>query len=319
MRQILLESGAWTALRKRPFGHIPLPDAQPTAIFVTAIDTDPLGFEPSVVLEQRRADFAYGLAVLGRLADCPLFVCTDETTNLPEFRNERIRQVVFTGPHPAGLPGTHIHFLAPVGLQREVWHIGFQDVLAIGRLFVTGNVCSERVVALGGPLVREPRLLRTSLGAQLETLLAGELEPGQRRVISGSVLSGRRALGACGFLGRYHQQIAVMSDVGVRRPERRLRRLNLFSSWSPPSVLSRPHEQTSVVYPINRYERVMPLDVPTVPLLRALASGDVERALALGCLELEEDDLALCAFVCPGKGDYGKLLRQSLAVIEEEG
>ena len=116
----------------------------------------------------------------------------------------RLRTREFDGPHPAGLPGPHIHFLDPVGADRSVWHIGYQDVIAIGHLFLTGQICTERVVALGGPGVVAPRMIRSRTGALTSAIVRGELHAGMRcRVISGSVLSGRIAAGPTGYLGPY--------------------------------------------------------------------------------------------------------------------
>ena len=128
----------------------------------------------------------------------------------------KVHSEAFAGPHPAGLPGTHIHFLDPVSTSKSVWQIGYQDVIAVGKLFTTGQLFVERVVALGGPVVEQPRLLRTRLGASLEELTAGELKPGFNRVVSGSVFGGRTAQGAFAFLGRYHNQVSCLSEGNER-------------------------------------------------------------------------------------------------------
>lgn len=320
--ETLLRSGLWTALRSRPFGRVPNPDSAPRAIFVTAIDTNPLAAAPQTVIAGRREDFAHGLTVVSRIADCPVFLCTAPAVDFGDIDARRITQVAFSGPHPAGLPGTHIHLLSPTGIGREAWYIGYQDVIAFGRLFTTGRLWSERVVALAGPIVRRPRLVQTRFGADLSELVDDELESGSARVVSGSVLSGRLATPPVGYLGRYHTQVSVLSEplpgVRARRPWFSMPGLDWPFRRRPMALSTALNGEPAAMLPLDAFERVMPLDMLPTPLLRALAVGDTERALDLGCLELEEEDLALCAFVCPSKLDYGALLRRTLTQIEKE-
>ncbi|MFU8816775.1 MAG: Na(+)-translocating NADH-quinone reductase subunit A [Pseudomonadales bacterium] len=326
----LADSGLWTALRTRPFSKVPALDAEPHSIFVTAIDTNPLAAEPGLIIAEHAEQFGAGLDVLSRLTAGKLFVCHREGQQVPVGSDSRISAEAFSGPHPAGLPGTHIHFLDPVGPHKTVWFVGYQDVIAIGYLFLEGQLWTERVVALGGPGVKRPRLLRTTLGANLTELTAGELEPGEYRVISGSVLSGHRSERPVDFIGRYHVQVSVL-------PEDRERRLFGYLSPGPDrhSVLpiymskwlgKRPLRFTTTtngsprgMVPVGTYERVMPMDILPTQLLRSLLVKDVESAINLGCLELDEDDIAPCTYVCPAKYEYGPVLRDVLTLIEKEG
>lgn len=331
VRDVMLRSGAWTALRERPFGKVPHADASPGAIFVTAIDTNPLAGDPRLVLEERSQEFRDGVAILSRLTGGLVHVCQapGPAFDLPKL--DRVLHSVFEGPHPAGLVGTHIHFLDPVSEHKTVWHLGYQDVIALGALFTTGRIHTERVVALGGPLVRRPRLVRTRIGASTQALLEGEVEPAPSRVISGSILGGRRAAGRARYLGPYDSQITVLQEDRTRH----------FLDWLAPgfakysairafaaSVLpGRPQfamttsQQGSprAMVPIGNFEKVMPLDILPTPLLKALIVHDTETAKALGCLELEEEDLALCSFVCCSKYEYGAFLRETLDLIEKNG
>ncbi len=302
VQELLLKSGLWPAFRARPFGRIPDPGAVPDAIFVTAMDTNPLATDALVVLESNAESFRSGLDVVTLLTDGSVFVCQSPGPALADESKERIRCARFDGPHPAGLPGTHIHRLAPVGGGRVVWHIGYQDVIAIGRLLATGKLWTERVVALAGPGVRDPRLVRTRLGASLDDLTEGEFGDGDFRVVSGSALSGREA----GFLGRNHIQVSVLP--AVRDPARlpMLSRLLGAGRDVPPPLI-----------PLAAFEKALALDIFPVPLLRALSVGDVETAERLGCLELVEEDMALLSYVCASKTDYGALLRAVLDVLEE--
>lgn len=331
VRALLVESGMWTALRARPFGRTADPTARPHSIFVTAIDTHPLAADPRLVLENRGEDFSRGIQALTQLTDGKVYVCVAPGAKPPLPQDPRVQVEEFAGPHPAGTVGFHIHSLDPVSRQKTVWHAGYQDVVAIGHLFSTGQLDVERVVSLAGPQVENPRLLRTRVGASLDDLTTGQLVEGENRVISGSVLDGRRAMGEkSGFLGRYHLQISVLREdhdrefLGWLAPGGdKFSVISAFlSSLTPkkkfPMTTSTNGSRRAIV-PIGMYEKVMPMDILPTFLLRALMVGDLERAEELGVLELDEEDLALCTFVCPGKNDYGPALRQVLTTLEKEG
>ncbi|TLX60557.1 NADH:ubiquinone reductase (Na(+)-transporting) subunit A [Stutzerimonas nosocomialis] len=328
VRENLQQSGLWTALRTRPFSKVPAIDATPNSIFVTAIDTHPLAADPAVIIGEQAQAFEAGLSVLGKLAR--VFLCKAENASLPGETLANVKTESFSGPHPAGLAGTHIHFLDPVSASKSVWHIGYQDVIAIGKLFTTGRLSVERVVALGGPVVDQPRLLRTRLGANLEELTAGELQAGVNRVVSGSVLGGRTARGAFAFLGRYHQQVSCLREGKEREMLHYMRPgvekhsiLNIYISklmaGKKFAFSTSTNGSPRAMVPVGNYEEVMPLDILPTQLLRYLIVGDTELAQKLGCLELDEEDLALCTYVCAGKYEYGPILRDNLTRIEKEG
>jgi len=324
----LVESGLWTAIRTRPFSRVPSIDAEPADIFVSVMDTNPLAADPSVIISEKADAFSNGLKVLTRLTEGKVFV-----GHAPSFQPsvpDGVTCESFEGVHPAGNVGTHIHYLSPVSEGKTVWTVGYQDVIAIGILFTTGKLSFERVISLAGPQVENPRLIRTRIGANLDELTAGQLKAGENRVVSGSVLGGRRSAGAVAYLGRYANQVTVLSE-GRERPF--LHYLgagaNRFSSL--PIYISKlfgtkkfnfttsTNGSERAMVPIGAYERIMPLDILPTQLLRALIVGDTEVAQQLGCLELDEEDLALCTFVCPGKYEYGPILRDNLTQIEKEG
>ena len=328
VKENLLASGLWTALRTRPFSRVPSPDARPDALFVNAMDSNPLAADPEVVVAQE--DFLNGLRVLGKLGENGLFLCKAEDAEIPGAHLPGVQVAEFTGPHPAGLVGTHIHHLAPVINGRSAWYVNYQDAMAVGRLFTTGRLPVERVVSLGGPVVKRPRLLRTRLGASLRDLTEQELEDVDCRVVSGSILSGRRAADALAYLGRYHLQVSVLAEgrqrhfLGWLAPgSRRFSASRAFLySLLPKRLLPLTTSQNGsprAMIPVGAYERVVPLDVLPTQLLRALVVGDTEMARQLGCLELDEEDLALCSFVCPSKYEFGPALREALTRIEKEG
>ncbi|WP_432734837.1 Na(+)-translocating NADH-quinone reductase subunit A [Maridesulfovibrio sp. FT414] len=325
----LVNSGMWTALRTRPFSRTPSPDSEPRSIFVTAMDTNPLAPPPAPIIWQDSEAWLDGLRILTRLTDGPVNVCAADGSPLPLIQEVHIHS--FAGPHPAGLPGTHIHFVDPVGPGKTVWHIGYQDVIAIGKLFTTGQLNVDRYISVAGPMVRRPRIIKTRMGASFCDLLAGELKAGGTRVISGSVLSGTKAEGPLAFLGRFHSQISAVAEGGATE----------FMGWLAPgqdkfSVKSvfasafvkkeRRFDMTTLlggshraIFPTGAYEQVMPLDILPTYLVRALAVMDTDQAQALGCLELDEEDLALLSFVDCGKNDFGLMLREVLTQIEKEG
>ena len=332
VREQLLASGLWTAIRTRPFSKVPDPETSPYAMFVTAIDTNPLAADPERVIAPREREFIAGLQVVSTLTEGKTYLCKADGVTLPGEKLDCLEVASFSGPHPAGLPGTHMHFLAPVSADRPAWYIGYQDVIAIGHLFITGQLSNERVVALAGPAAKDPRLVRTQLGANLTDLTAGETTDTEFgvRVVSGSVLAGRKALEPVDFLGRYDNAVTLVAE-GKQRE---------LMGWSGPgfnkysikpifaaamsagrkfAMTTSTEGSERAIVPLGSFEKVMPLDIIATPLLKSLVVGDTEQAQALGCLELDEEDLALCSFVDTGKHDFGPVLRRNLNIIEQEG
>ena len=330
VKKQLVDSGQWTALRARPFGKVADPATEARSIFVNAMDTNPLAPDMARVLAGQEKNFALGLEIVSKLINGTVFVCKSPELALPEVNADRVQVEEFSGPHPAGLVGTHIHFLDPVHRNKTVWHLGLQDVIAWGHLFSTGRLMTERVVALGGPTVKHPRLIRTRLGASLSDLTAGELEDVENRVISGSVLSGRKADESRAFLGRYHQQITALEEGNKRA----------FLGWITPglefftiknlalsklffgqrlNLTTSTNGSHRALVPHGNYDDVMPLDILPNFLIRAIVTHDLDDAENLGILELDEEDLALCTFSCSSKMDFGPILRENLTEIEKEG
>jgi Na+-transporting NADH:ubiquinone oxidoreductase subunit A len=329
MRALVNESGLWTSFRQRPFGSVPPVASTCRSIFVTAIDTNPLAADVEVALEGRSEDFQRGLEALSKLTEGPVFLCKKEGSSI-KGSGSRVSEESFSGPHPAGLAGTHIHMLDPASNKKTVWSIGYQDVAAIGALLSTGRLDTTRRISLAGPSVAEPRLIETRLGADIPALVAGQTQGEAIRIISGSVLAGHTANDEIfGFLGRYHNQISCIPEdkervfLGWLSPG-----LNKFSTvrtilggWLSKkfNLTTTTHGGHRAIVPIGMFERVMPLDVMPTFLVRSLSAQDLERSEELGCLELIEEDLALCTFVSPGKNDFGASLRRMLTTIWKEG
>ncbi|MFI3185755.1 MAG: Na(+)-translocating NADH-quinone reductase subunit A [Methylococcaceae bacterium] len=331
VKENLLASGLWTTLRTRPYGKIPAVDSKPRSIFVTAIDTSPLAANPVVIIKERADDFANGLTVIAKLTTGKVYVCKASGANVP-VGDAPVTVAEFDGPHPAGLPSTHIHFIDPVSIDKFVWHLDYQAVLAIGALFTSGKLYVERVVSLAGPTVKEPRLIRTRVGANTDDLVAGQLEEVENRVIAGSVLYGHLAADWAAFLGCYSNQVSVLQEGRARElfgwivpGKDKYSALNIYTS-SVDRKLNRKFPLTTdkngsnrAIVPVGVYEGVMPLDILPTPLLKAMIVGDSDQAQLLGCLELDEEDMALFTFVDPGKHDFAPVLRANLTKIEKEG
>ena len=327
--ELLVESGVWTVIRTRPFSKNPVVGSTPSSIFVSAMDTNPLAADPQVIIADRKADFAFGLKVLAKLTDGKVFVCKAPGADI-DTGDAVVDVNEFAGPHPAGLVGTHIHHLDPVGMKKFVWHVGYQDVIAIGSLLKTGKLDTTKILSIAGPAAKTPKLVSTILGASIDELVADQKIDGPVRVISGSILNGNTAVGPQAYVGRYHNQVSLL----VEDKEKKL------FGWAKPG--SNQHSVTRAylghlspkklfnmttttngsdrsMVPIGNYERIMPLDIIPTLLLRDLLSGDSDGASSLGALELDEEDLSLCTYVCPGKYNYGPVLRECLTKIEEEG
>ncbi len=332
VKENLIASGLWVALRTRPYGRTPAIDSSPSSIFVTAIDTNPLAADPSVIIKERVADFTNGLAIIAKLTDGKVYVCKATGSDVPTGKASSVIVAEFSGPHPAGLPSTHIHFIDPVNANKSVWHLDYQAVMAIGALFTTGKLNVERVVSLAGPTAKKPRLLKTRAGACLSELVAGELMDGESRVISGSVIYGHKAADWSDYLGYYSNQVSVLKEGRDREffgwivpGKDKYSALNVYTSSKDRKIgrkfplTTNKNGSNRAIVPVGVYETVMPMDILPTPLLKSLVVGDTDQAQMLGCLELDEEDMALFTFVDPGKHEFGPVLRANLTKIEKEG
>ncbi len=327
----LVASGLWTAFKTRPYSKVPEIDSAPHSIFVSVMDTNPLAADPTVIIAENQSAFEQGLRLLTRLTTGKVFVTGKPGSDVTVPKSDAVEVHQFEGVHPAGNVGTHIHYLDPIAGNKVVWSIGYQDVIDIAKLFETGELPVERVVAVGGPKALKPRLLRTRIGASLTELLEGEVATDcSVRVISGSVFGGRRGDGPCAYLGRFSNQVSILEEghkrefMGWLSPgAKRFSVLNIYLSKLTKGRLfdftTTTNGSERAMVPVGAYEQIMPLDILPTQLLRSLIVGDTEAAQKLGALELDEEDLALCTFVCPGKYEYGPILRENLTRIEIEG
>ncbi len=332
VQENLLASGLWTAFRTRPYGKIPAVDSKAASIFVTAIDTRPLAADPEFIIRERSADFINGLKIIAKLTDGKTYLCK-ATGDEIAIGDASVTVAEFNGPHPAGLPSTHIHFIDPVNIHKFVWYIDYQAVMAIGALFINGKLNVERVIALAGPTVKNPRLVRTRVGASTDDLVAGELlDDVESRVISGSVLFGHTAADWAAYLGFYSLQVSALQEGRAREffgwivpGKDKYSALNVYTSSVDKKhnrlfpLTTDKNGSNRAIVPVGIYETVMPLDILPTPLLKSLVVGDSDQAQLLGCLELDEEDVSLFTFVDPGKHDFAPVLRANLTKIEKEG
>ena len=327
----LVASGLWTMLRARPYGKIPAPASTPNSIFVTAIDTRPLAADPAVIINERSDDFTNGLAAITKLSTGKTYVCKATGADVP-VGDAVVEVAEFSGAHPAGLPSTHIHLIDPVSVEKTVWYLDYQAVIAIGALFTTGKLNVERVVSLAGPAVKEPRLIRTRLGANTDDLVQDQLNESENRVISGSVLYGREATEWASYLGCYSNQVSVLREGRERElfgwivaGKNKYSAMNVYTSSRDRAsgrlfpLTTDKNGSNRAIVPVGVFESVMPLDILATPLLKAMVVGDTDQAQLLGCLELDEEDVSLFTFVDPGKHDFAPVLRANLTKIEKEG
>jgi Na+-transporting NADH:ubiquinone oxidoreductase subunit A len=326
IKDLLIESGMWPAIRRRPFSKVANPTEKPRAIFVTAMDTNPLAADVDLIVKENETSFVNGLKAISKLSG-KVYLCTKASSSVQTV--DGVTKEEFDGPHPAGLVGTHIHMLDAVGEKKFVWHVGYQDVIAIGKLIETGKLFTERVISVAGPEAKNPRLLKTRMGASVAELSKDETKSENVRLISGSVFGGRHATGNKSYLGRFHNQISILKEGGNRE----------FMGWHSPGFDKFSVKNIYVsklmpkkfgfdtdtngslrsIVPIGSYEKVMPLDILPTFLMKSLMSGNTDNIVRLGGLELDEEDLALINFVDPCKNDFAVKLRQHLTTIEKEG
>ncbi len=298
LRALLLESGAWVGFRARPFGRVPNLDSMPDAIFVTATDTRPLAIDPHAVLAPMSEQFQRGCTVLRDLTEGTVVLCQQEGPALMPSM-DRLTIAHISGPHPAGLAGTQCHHLFPVSETRVVWEIGYQDVVALGHLLITGTIMGSRVLSLAGTGVKHPQAIQAPLGAAISDLTQGRLSAPEVKAGTGSPLDMR----ALPYVGRRDLQVSAMVPAALSH--------SVWGNW-----LDRlSGAKDGVMLPLEAFERAFPFDLLPAPLMRALAIGDTESAYRLGCLELLEEDMALLSAICPSGCDYGALLRRTLDVL----
>ena len=327
----LNDYGLLGLFRTRPFSKVPMVGSLPNKIFISLIDSNPLSFEPKIIIEDNLEAFNKGLELISYLPNdgVHLGISNDD---LELFSSHNIKYHKFNGPHPIGLVGTQIHKISPASLTNQIWTIGYQEIIKIGKTLISGYLSNEKYISISGPQVFDPEIVMTNYGACVEELTAGKLLEGENRIISGSVLCGHICEGPKAYLSNFSNQISVIREVNKDDRE--------FLNWLRPEI--RKHSSlrmflTSIfknyrynltsainggfraIVPVGVYEEIFPMNLMITQLLKAIVTEDTELAQTLGVLELDEEDLALCTYSCPSKYDYGLILRNILEKIEKDG
>jgi len=330
VRQLLLKSGLWAFLKQRPYGTVAKPTGKPLNIFISGFDSAPLAPDYEFILKGQTSVFQTGINALKKLTDGKIFVgIRPEQSNgfFSEINNIEINQ--FSGPHPAGNVGIQIHQTSPINKGDIIWTINPQEVIFIGRLFETGKIDFTKIVALAGSEVSSPRYYKVIHGRCLEGLLKGTTKKEtSERYISGNVLTGNH-VEADGYLGFFDHQVTVIPEgdyyefLGWAMP-----RLDKFSvsrsyfSWLTPEKAYRAdanlHGEERAYVMTGQYEKVLPMDLLPVYLMKAIIAEDIDKMEQLGIYEVIEEDLALCEFVCTSKTEVQRILREGINLMIKE-
>jgi Na+-transporting NADH:ubiquinone oxidoreductase subunit A len=326
----LLRGNLWPVIRQRPFSKVANPKDNPKSIFVHAMNTEPLAPEVDFILEGREELFQQGLDILRRLTNGAVNLCMDSKAKSKALTQASgVQTHLFSGPHPTGNVSTHIHYADPINKGDIVWYVEAQDVLGIARLFLNGTYSAERVIAVTGEGAQGRQVYaKTVAGAPLSDLLGGNM-PAQMKYLSGSVLTGKD-VGKDGFVRFYDAQVTVIPEGGKREflgwlspgVNKYSFSKTFFSSFLPErefSLDSDKHGSDRAIVLNNIYDALVPLDIMTYFLVRAVLAKDIEDAEALGILECDGEDFALCTFACPSKTDVSGIIDDGLAFIEKEG
>lgn len=329
--QALLNSGAWPFIRQRPYGVIANPSQTPKSIFISAFDSSPLAPDYNFIMQGDDTVFQTGLDALRKLTDGKIHLNINaDTTPATVFMNAKGVQInIFTGPHPAGNVGVQIHHIDPVNKGETVWCINPQDVLIIGRLFIMGKFDASRTIALTGSRVKHPKYYKTIIGSAVKNMIADAgLENGVSRIISGNVLTGKQII-EDGYLDFYHSQITVMPEgnepefIGWIKPGLdKLSMSRTFFSWLKPQkkhdLTTNMHGEERPFVVTGEYEKVFPMDIYPVHLLKSILIEDLELMEQLGIYEVVEEDFALCEFVCTSKIESQEIIRKGLDLVRKE-
>lgn len=326
----LLDSGVWIHIKQRPFNRIASPDAQPKNIFISGFDSSPLGVDFNYIVEGKGKLFQAGVDVLKRLTIGKVYLSLSKNgLHADEFTHcKNVELNYFDGPHPAGNVGVQIHHLAPINKGETVWTLTPQDVIIIGRLFEEGIYNPEKLIALCGSQAGKKCYYPYRTGANIAPILENNLEKGANRIISGNVLTGTK-ISEDDTLGFYDNQITVIPEgedqefLGWLIPTyERPSFSKTFLSYLMPNkkykVNTNMHGEHRAFVVTGEYEKVLPMDILPLYLLKAILANDIENMEALGIYEVVEEDFALCEFICTSKMPLQSIIRQGLNIVESE-
>ncbi len=323
----LLATGGWTFLRQRPYNVVANPQDKPKAIFISGFDTAPLAPDMSYVMDGQLPAFQAGLEVLKKLSNGKVHLSLPGgSSKLSGAKG--VETHTFSGKHPAGNVGIQIHHIDPINKGEVAWTIDPQNVAAIGRIFDQGKFDTTRLISLGGPVVKEPRYFQTYMGANVEGFTKNNLSTDHVRFVGGNVLSGKK-LDKKGHIGVFDNQLSVIEEgdkyelfgwlvPNYPRPSFSRSFLSSLSSKKKFNVNTNSHGEHRAMVLTGQYEKVLPMDLYPMQLLKAIMARDFELIEGLGIYEVVEEDLALCEFVCPSKTDMQDILREGLDYMREQ-
>ena len=206
-------AGLWPVIKQRPYAMIANPSKKPKSIFISCFDSSPLAPDLDFALKGQSVAFQAGLDALAKLTDGKVHLgLNGKYPPADTFINARGAEMhYFSGPHPAGNPGIHIHHIDPVNKGESVWYVHPEHVIQIGNLFLKGIYDASRLVALTGSEVKKPVYYKMLSGASVEPVVSGNVTGTELRYISGNVLTGSQ-ISRTGYLGFYHNQITVIPE-----------------------------------------------------------------------------------------------------------
>lgn len=327
----LLKSGLWPSVRQRPYNVIARPDRKPKSIFISGFDTAPLAPDNNFIIDNTPASFLQtGINAISKLTDGKVNLILNGTAlSSPVLTSiQGVEISFFSGPHPAGNPGVHIHHLDPVNKGEVVWIINLQDIISIGRLFEEGIYKPERIIALTGSEVKNPQYYRMISGASVSSIIDGNVKEGNLRYISGNVLTGTK-IEPDGYLGYYDSQVTVIPEgdyyefFGWASPgfNKFSFSRTFFSKLLPKKTFrldTNLHGGERAFVVTGEYEKVVPMDIYPMQLLKAILAGDIDSMENLGIYEIAEEDFALCEFICPSKIEIQSIVRNGLDLMMKE-
>ncbi len=327
----LLVSGVWPYIRQRPFGIVANPNDTPKAIFISCFDTAPLAPDMDFSIQGEDENFQAGIDALSKLTPgkIHLGLNADYPAASAFAKANGVEHHYFRGPHPAGNVGVHIHHIDPIGKGDVVWVVNPLDVVIIGRLFLKGIYDASRVIALAGSEVTSPRYYRVISGAQIDSITSGNLNSNiELRYISGNVLTGTK-VEPFGYLGFYDNMVTVIPEgnhyeffgwmsPGFNKFSASRTFLSRLTPWRKFKFDTNLHGGKRAYVITGQYEKVMPMDILPVHLIKAILANDIERMEQLGIYEVVEEDMALCEYVCTSKTDVQQILRNGIESLIKE-
>ncbi len=326
----LLDSGLWPAIIQRPYAIIANPEDTPKSIFISAFDSSPLGVDYDFILQDSKTDLQAGIDALSKLTNGKVHIGVNGSfpvcPAIEGLKNVQVNK--FTGNHPAGNVGTHIHFIDPINKGEVVWTLTPQNVVAIGRLFLTGKYDASKIVAVGGSEVLKPRYYKVINGSNIEPFIKENVTDTKSRFISGSVFTGSK-ISSKGYIGYYDSLLSVIPEgddyefMGWASPG--LKKFSLsrtYFSWLTPGkeykINANYHGGKRALMITGNFERVFPLDILPMQLLKAIIIEDIDLMEKLGIYEVAEEDFALCEFVDTSKTDIQAIVRKGLDLMVKE-